>query len=141
MSREVNWKISVHFEHRIRVRYGDCDMQRVVFNANYLAYCDDAVDVWVRTALGGNLEDFDFDFMLKKMELTWHRGARFADEVTLRIGITRWGNTSFDVTINGLVGSEACFDAAVVYVSTTPGAATSTPIPTFVREKLQPYFN
>ena len=26
--------------HRIRVRYGEVDMQRVVFNAHYLAYCD-----------------------------------------------------------------------------------------------------
>ena len=37
------------FIHRVRVRYGEVDMQRVVFNAHYLAYCDDAADLWFRT--------------------------------------------------------------------------------------------
>jgi acyl-CoA thioesterase FadM len=32
----------VTYRHTIRVRYGECDMQRVVFNAHYFAYCDDA---------------------------------------------------------------------------------------------------
>jgi YbgC/YbaW family acyl-CoA thioester hydrolase len=41
--------------HEIRVRYGEVDMQRVVFNANYLAYCDDAADLWFRK-LGAALE-------------------------------------------------------------------------------------
>ena len=40
------------YVHRVRVRYGECDMQRVVFNANYLAYIDDATDTWFRETLG-----------------------------------------------------------------------------------------
>ena len=28
------------FVHRIRVRYGECDPQGIVFNANWLAYFD-----------------------------------------------------------------------------------------------------
>lgn len=40
------------FVHRVRVRYGDCDMQGVVFNANYVAYVDDAMDMWLQHALG-----------------------------------------------------------------------------------------
>ena len=38
--------------HRFRVRYVDCDAQRVMHNAHYLAYVDDAVDSWFREALG-----------------------------------------------------------------------------------------
>ena len=34
------------YVHHIRVRYGEVDMQRVVFNSHYLAYCDDAVESW-----------------------------------------------------------------------------------------------
>jgi argininosuccinate lyase len=30
------------YVHHVHVRYGECDMQRVVFNAHYLAYCDHA---------------------------------------------------------------------------------------------------
>ena len=36
------------YRHSLRIRYGECDMQGVVFNANYMAYVDDAVDTWVR---------------------------------------------------------------------------------------------
>ena len=36
------------YRHALRVRYGECDMQQVVFNANYLAYIDDAIDTWMR---------------------------------------------------------------------------------------------
>ena len=28
------------FVHELRVRYGECDPQGIVFNANYLAYFD-----------------------------------------------------------------------------------------------------
>src|SRR5688500_1093405 len=44
----------VTYVHEVRVRYGECDMQRVVFNAHYMAYCDDAVDTWFRAFLTPN---------------------------------------------------------------------------------------
>ncbi|MFM7093508.1 MAG: acyl-CoA thioesterase, partial [Actinomycetota bacterium] len=44
----ANRRTCVLYEHRIRIRYGECDMQKVVFNAHYLAYCDDAADCWMR---------------------------------------------------------------------------------------------
>ena len=35
------------FSHRLRVRYGECDAQGIVFNANYLAYVDVALtELW-----------------------------------------------------------------------------------------------
>ena len=52
------------YVHRIQVRYGEVDMQRVVFNAHYLAYCDDAVENWLR-ARGVQVADHGWDFMLK----------------------------------------------------------------------------
>ena len=43
------------FRHSIRVRYGECDMQGVVFNAHYLAYVDDALEhrrLWLHGEIG-----------------------------------------------------------------------------------------
>jgi len=114
-------------------------MQKVVFNAHYFAYCDDAVDVWVRSTLGGPFEEFNFDFMLKKSEITWFRGARFTEELVLHVGVTRWGVTSFDVAINGFIGSDVSFNAIMVYVSTIPGNPVAVPIPPAIRAKLEPY--
>ena len=41
-------------------------MQGVVFNAHYLAYCDDAVEHVVRASLDVHFEQLGWDFMLKK---------------------------------------------------------------------------
>ena len=125
--------------HEIRVRYGECDMQRVVFNANYFAYCDDAVDTWFRTVLapgGGGFEALGFDFMLKKAELTWHAPLVFGETASLDCSVTRWGTTSFDVLIDGRVGEAPKFTAIITYVSTVPHENIPTPVPEAVRELL-----
>lgn len=125
--------------HEIRVRYGECDMQRVVFNANYFAYCDDAVDTWFRAALapdGGGFEALGFDFMLKRAELTWHAPLVFGETASLDCSIARWGTTSFDVRIDGRVGGSPRFSASITYVSVVPHEGTPTPVPEAVRSKL-----
>jgi len=50
------------YTHHVRIRYGEVDMQRVVFNAHYLAYCDDAADLWFRS-IGALLEGGEWDVM------------------------------------------------------------------------------
>lgn len=120
------------YRHDIRVRYGDCDMQKVVFNAHYLAYCDDAAMCWFSTRLGERTHEFDC--MLKSVNVVWHRPLRLGDVASLECSVTRWGNSSFDVSINGHVGDEPSFDTTIVYVSTTPGAPTVVPVPDWVRE-------
>ena len=123
------------FRHVIRVRYGDCDMQGVVFNAHYLAYVDDAVDQFVRSSVG-DYQAAGFDFMLKRISIEWASPARYDDELTLTVVVSRWGTSSFDVTVEGSVGERPVLHAVVVYVSTMPGTATSTPVPDAVRAAL-----
>jgi acyl-CoA thioester hydrolase len=125
--------------HLIRVRYGECDMQRVVFNAHYMAYCDDAVDSWFRTVLtpdGDGFESLGFDFMLKTATLTWHAPLVFGETADLHCSVTRWGNASFDVTIEGTVADAARFSATITYVSVVPGEIRPARIPEIVRERL-----
>jgi len=123
------------FRHEVRVRYGDCDMQQVVFNAHYLAYSDDAVMCWFVARLGRRMHEFDC--MLKTVNIVWHRPLRVGEIASLDCHVTRWGNSSFDVTIHGHVAGEASFDTTIVYVSTTPGAPTVVPVPDWVRSALR----
>lgn len=133
------------FRHSIRVRYGECDMQRVVFNANYLAYVDDAVDTWMRSALSGalsvsadptNLHSIGFDFMVKRVEVTWRAAVRFAEVIDLTCNVSRWGNSSFDVTVLGSVGGDERFSSVVTYVSVDPVSQQPVSVPSFVKEAL-----
>ena len=103
------------FSHDIRVRYGEVDMQGVVFNAHYLAYVDDCVDTWLRT-LDAQFERFGWDIMLKKATVEWTRGATLGEVLTLTPMVSRWGNTSFDVSVRGTAAGDPVFDATIVYV-------------------------
>jgi acyl-CoA thioester hydrolase len=133
------------YRQSIRVRYGECDMQRVVFNANYFVYCDDVVDSWTRIALADelraagtatDLHAIGFDFMLKKTELTWTSPVRFGDTIDATAAVTRWGNSSFDVSILGEVDGTTKFEAVITYVSIDPITQRPAPIPEVVRRAL-----
>jgi acyl-CoA thioester hydrolase len=135
----------VPYHQSIRVRYGECDMQRVVFNANYFVYCDDVVDSWTRIALADelraagtttDLHAIGFDFMLKKTELTWRAPVRFGDTIDMAASVSRWGSSSFDVSIAGSVDGEARFDALITYVSVDPVSQRPAPVPAHVRAAL-----
>jgi acyl-CoA thioester hydrolase len=45
--------VSADFRHRVRVRYGECDSQGVLFNAHYLAFADLTLTERWRSALPG----------------------------------------------------------------------------------------
>jgi acyl-CoA thioester hydrolase len=114
-------------------------MQKVVFNAHYMAYCDDAVDTWFRAALapdGSGFESLGFDFMLKTMTITWVGPLHFGERADLECSLTRMGNASFDVSIVGSVGSESRFSASITYVSVSPGTNRAARVPEFVRSAL-----
>lgn len=128
-----------------RVRYHECDMQHVVFNANYWTYADDSVAQWIRAAIAAetgaepsavDLADVGFDFMLKSATGTWHAPARYGDTIDAECSVSRWGNTSFDVLVAMSVRGAPVFDCTITYVSTTPGAPTPTPVPATVRRAL-----
>jgi acyl-CoA thioesterase FadM len=50
--------------------------------------------------------------------------------------VSRWGNSSFDVAINGQVNGDSRFDAVITYVSVDPKSQRPSPIPDIVKEAL-----
>jgi acyl-CoA thioester hydrolase len=135
----------MNFSESIRVRYNECDMQGVVFNANYWMYADDVVAQWMKVAVSqlrgeGNAvvtwADIGFDFMLKTATGTWHKGATYGDTLSAACSVTRWGNTSFDVFVSMTLKTEQIFDCTITYVSVTPGTHTPTPVPQQIKEAL-----
>ena len=81
----------------VKIRYGEVDRQGVVFNAHYLAYLDDVVDSWLRE-FEGDFESFGWDLMLKNANLEWHGPAGTGEVLTVEANVSRWGNTSFDIS-------------------------------------------
>ncbi len=119
------------YRHSIPIRYGEVDMQRVVFNANYLAYCDDAIETWFRH-LGLAPGHPGYDYMLKKVVIEWDRSATVGDVIDIDVEVRRWGNTSFDVGFDGSVAGEPVFRCVITYVGVRAGTQeTMAPPPSF----------
>lgn len=127
------------YRYQTRVRYGECDQQGVVFNANYMVYMDDASEQWISSlAPDGNFKSLDWDWMVVRSVLEWQGPAHFGETLTIEVGVVRYGNTSFDVGFVGTVAGRPVFTARTTCVSVTPVTLVKCPIPPHVREKLGP---
>ncbi|MCU1499594.1 MAG: hypothetical protein JWM47_3547 [Acidimicrobiales bacterium] len=129
---------SAPWPHRepIKVRYQEVDLQNVVFNAHYLAWCDIACAAWMQVAIGWTGTDDAVDWMLVRVEMEWQGSATYGDTVDVDCGIARWGNSSFDVAYRGTVDGRPVFTATITYVTIEPGTKVSIRVPDDLREAL-----
>ena len=91
-------------------------MQGVVYNAHYLTFIDDAFDCWMRELAWDFEKELEAEIMLKSANITWHKPVRFGDDLVIKSQVTRWGNSSFDISTEGFVLNEHCFEASILYV-------------------------
>lgn len=129
------------FIHRLRVRYGEVDAQGVVFNANWLAYLDDAMTRFVahlgyepRTTFA---PDGPWDVMLVKATIEWRAPVGYDDEVAIEVRPVRLGTSSFDLGYLARVDDRDAVEATVTYVTILPATGRPQPIPADLRERLQ----
>lgn len=133
------------FTFRLRVRYGECDAQKVVFNARYADYVDIAGGEFLRaigydyTALG----QAGLDFQVVKLMLEWQGAAHFDDVVSVRVHAARIGNTSFTLKYRlSKPADSAPHDVLLcraegTYVMMKTPAFTKTPVPDTMRVALE----
>jgi acyl-CoA thioester hydrolase len=85
------------FRYYLRVRYGECDAQKIVFNTRYAEYVDVALNEFLR-ALGfdtNRLLASGLDFQLVKQTIEWKSPARFDDVLEVAVEPLSLGTTSF----------------------------------------------
>jgi acyl-CoA thioester hydrolase len=127
----------VSYRYQTRVRYGECDQQGIVFNANYMAYMDDACEQWISSlSPGGYFTSLDLDYMVVRSVLEWRGSARSGDTLMIDVGIVRYGKTSFDVGFVATVGESVIFTARSVCVSVEPVTLQKCVIPERIRALL-----
>ncbi|MGH8034893.1 MAG: acyl-CoA thioesterase, partial [Lysobacterales bacterium] len=85
------------FFYRLRVRWAEVDMQKIVFNAHYLLYFDTAItDYWRALALPYEeaMQQLGGEPYLKKASIEYHGSARFDDRLDVALKCVRVGNSS-----------------------------------------------
>lgn len=107
------------FRYYLRVRYGECDGQRVVFNARYGDYIDLAVNELVRAlGFGAALADGSLDYQLVRQTIEWKASASFDDVIEIQVLVRQLGHTSFTLGFEFRQAGEALVfaTAETVYV-------------------------
>jgi acyl-CoA thioester hydrolase len=135
---------SLPFRYYLRVRYIECDAQKVVFNSRYGEYVDVSINEFLRAI--GVLQAFTdghLDFQLVKQTTEWKAPARFDQVLELSIAATRLGTTSFTLVTDFRIAGDDGVDPRVivtvetVYVLVDARTLTKLPLPDTLRAALQ----
>ncbi|HJZ76771.1 MAG TPA: thioesterase family protein [Vicinamibacterales bacterium] len=128
------------FRYYLRVRYIECDAQKVVFNSRYGEYIDVSINEFLRAAgVLAAFVDGPLDFQLVKQTIEWKAPARFDQVLELSIAATRLGTTSFTIATEfRIAGEEPVVVAAeTVYVLVDARTLTKLPLSDDLRAALQ----
>jgi acyl-CoA thioester hydrolase len=126
------------FVHELRVRYGECDPQGIVFNANYLLYFDVCFTELWREAIGPwqEMVERGFDAVVAEANLRFLAPARFDDVLHLEARAARIGNTSVTTEIDVVRDGEALVQGWLRHVVVDTSTWGPTEMPDWVREGL-----
>ena len=130
------------FFHRLRVRWAEVDMQKIVFNAHYLMYFDTAIaDYWRALALPYEeaMPMLGGDLYVRKATIEFAASARMDDVLDVAMKCARVGTSSI-VFHGGLFrGDELLVTCELVYVFADPATQTSKPVPPLLRQLFTDY--
>jgi len=127
------------FFHRLRVRWADIDMQKIVFNGHYLTYLDTAVTAyWARLALPyeSAFQILGGELYMKKVTLEYHASALMDDNLHIGMKCSRVGTSSMAFEAGIFRGDKLLVSAELIYVFANPQTQSSQPIPDVLRHIL-----
>jgi acyl-CoA thioester hydrolase len=127
------------FSHELRVRYGECDAQGIVFNANFLAYVDVVLtEIW-RQTMGSYdlLLKTGVDTVVGEANLRYLAPARFDDILRIEGGFDGLGTTSTTLKLWFRRDDDLLVEADIRYVFVNLETWEKTPIPDAVRKGLE----
>jgi YbgC/YbaW family acyl-CoA thioester hydrolase len=130
------------FLERLRVRWAEVDLQKIVFNGHYLMYFDTAVaGYWRAMAMPYHetMAYLDGDLYVRKATLEYLASARYEDTLEVGIRCSRIGNSSILFGAAVFRGETLLVSGELVYVFANPQTQTSLPVPAQLRALLQDF--
>ena len=125
------------FFHRLRVRWVEVDMQKLVFNGHYLMYFDTAIaDYWraLKLPYEAAMHVLQGDLYVKKASIEFHASARYDDVLDVGLKCARIGNSSLQFTGDIYRGDERLITSDLLYVFADPATQKSKPVPAVLRD-------
>lgn len=128
------------FFHRLRVRWAEVDLQRVVFNGNYLLYFDVAfTEFWRATGLPDPMaqQREGRELFVRKAELEYLGSATFDDELDIGVTCEKMGRSSLTMKLGIFRCEELLIVGSLVYVYADAHAKKSVELPDVWRNQLR----
>ncbi|OLC00660.1 MAG: hypothetical protein AUI15_07055 [Actinobacteria bacterium 13_2_20CM_2_66_6] len=129
------------FAHRQRVRFGETDLQGVVYYANYLLFAEVGRIAYLREL--GVVYDRDLlahgvDFTIGEASVRYQAPLRFDDEydIKVRMGEIRHSSWTLEYAIDRADGKH-CADASTIQVMIDRKSGRAIRIPAELRETLE----
>ena len=125
----------------LRVRYGECDPQGVVFNANYLAYFDVIITEFWREAIGqyNAMIEAGADMVVAESRIRFLGPAAFDEELDFELRVARLGNTALGTLVDAQVGDRPVVAGEMRHVFIDPATKQKRQMPDDIRAALEPY--
>lgn len=128
------------FFHRLRVRWSEVDMQKVVFNGNYFNYFDVAVyESWRAMAAAGvaaggvdfkaRFEAWMHNIYVVKASAEYHAPAHWDDELDIGVRVAKLGRSSMRTLVEVHRGLQHLISGELIYVYKDQAAGASAPLP------------
>lgn len=125
------------FAERLRVRWVEVDLQKIVFNGHYLMYFDTAVAGWWRAMAlpyEATMHDLGGDFFVRKASVEYEDSARYDDQLEVGMRCERIGNSSMLLRGGVFRDGRLLVSGELVYVYADPATKRSMPVPGPLRE-------
>ncbi len=130
------------FRERLRVRWAEVDLQKIVFNGHYLMYLDTAVaGYWRALALpyADTMHCLQGDLYVRKATLDYLGSARYDDLCEVGMRCAHIGSSSMRFEGAVFRGEQLLVSGELIYVFAEPATQTSRPVPAALREALQAF--
>jgi acyl-CoA thioester hydrolase len=129
------------FEHRLRVRFHECDPQGIVFNATYLTYVDVALTELLREVAGsyGAMIEGGVDLVVAEATVRYLAAGRPDDELVVALGVAAMGTTSMAMHADVLRDGDAIATVDLRYVFIDPATHRKRSPPDDLRARLGRY--
>lgn len=128
------------FFDRLRVRWAEVDMQKIVFNGHYLMYFDTAVAAYWRAMVmpyHDTMVHLEGDLFVRKATVEYLGSARYDELCDVGLRCARIGNSSMSFVAALFRGEQLLVHGELVYVFADPVSQTSRPVPAALRGALE----
>ena len=128
----------------LRVRYAECDAQKVVFNGRYAEYADVAATEFTRAIWGDyqNVLDSGVDNQVVNLNIDWFAPAVFDDVLMIEVETGKVGNTSYSLDMkmsrynDNSKTNTVLASVSLTYVVVDVSTYQKMPIPDELRDSL-----